>query len=507
MKHINKYIISLSIVFIFFSGCTKDLNLNPVSQISNSSFWKTEADAKGGLFGMYNDLRAPAVRGFCFWGELRGETVGPGVNGTQSYNQYILNDLDAVNVGPTGFNPQGDWINLYRVVHDANLVLKNAPGISFASDAAKNNLLAQAYTMRAFVYYMMVRTWGDLPLITDPISGEALGDLQKERTPAAQIFAFIKADLAQAEKLFSDMKFTAGSIGRATWSKPSMLALKGDVYLWTGKRLKGGNPDFTIALDALTQIETADVTLLTNFGDVFSPANKGNKEILMAVRFQNPESQQNIFQELYIASAFMPPNADDASRAALGVLGGNGFLSISETARSQFTTDDTRKNATFIDIYRITPPNPPVLFTSVQYKFKGIVENGARLFYDDVIIYRFADVLLMKAEAKNALAQDPTSELNRVRQRAYAANFPAHTFVNGSQAQNDDAILKERLFELIFENKRWWDLVRFNKAFDLVPSLQSRATLANKEYLYLFPFSNETLSLETKIKQNPGYKP
>ena len=131
-----------------------------------------------------------------------------------------------------------------------------------------------------------------------------------------------------------------------------------------------------------------------------------------------------------------------------------------------------------------------------------MVEAGVRYFKDDVILYRYADVLLMKAEAKNALGQDPSAEINQVRQRAYGTAFAQHTFVSGSKEQNDDAILQERLLELAFEGKRWWDLVRFNKAFDLVPSLQNRK---GQNHLLLFPISSYILSLEPQIQQNAGY--
>ncbi len=132
----------------------------------------------------------------------------------------------------------------------------------------------------------------------------------------------------------------------------------------------------------------------------------------------------------------------------------------------------------------------------------GVEISGVRNFIDDVPIYRYSDVLLMKAEAKNALGQDPSTEINLVRARAYGANFNNYQFVNGTIAQNDDAILKERLLELTLEGKRWWDLVRFGKAFDLIPSLNSRK---GQDHLLLFPISESVLSLEPKVKQNPGY--
>ena len=131
-----------------------------------------------------------------------------------------------------------------------------------------------------------------------------------------------------------------------------------------------------------------------------------------------------------------------------------------------------------------------------------MIISGQRWWYDDYVIYRYGDILLMKAEAKNALNQDPSVEINKVRQRAYGANYPQFIFVNGTKDQNDAAILKERLLETAFEGHYWWDLVRFGKAFELVPSLQNQA---GKDYLLLFPIVESTLSIEPKVKQNPGY--
>ncbi|AYN04284.1 RagB/SusD family nutrient uptake outer membrane protein [Flavobacterium sp. 140616W15] len=124
-------------------------------------------------------------------------------------------------------------------------------------------------------------------------------------------------------------------------------------------------------------------------------------------------------------------------------------------------------------------------------KYNGTVDGTQRRFVSDIIIYRLADILLMKAEIKNALGQDPTTEMNLVMQRA----DPSASFTNSSQTANDDAILNERLKELAFEGKAWWDLVRFNKT-SLVPSMT-----ANKEVL--FPISQNTINFNPKIVQNP----
>lgn len=256
----------------------------------------------------------------------------------------------------------------------------------------------------------------------------------------------------------------------------------------------GGDADLTIALDACNQVASADVGLLSNFSDIFNYGNKGNREILMAVGFKELESQANYFCNMY--SSPDPSYVDPYTNEIIGQYAGGVVWSMTELVRNQFSDDDARKEGTFMFV-PWSSYHPPLLV-----KGRGTLNAGVRYYTSDVILYRYADVLLMQAEAKNALGQDPSQELNQIRERAYGANFEVHQFVNGSKETNDDAILKERLLELATEGKRWWDLRRFNKAFDLVPSLKSKE---GQDYLLLFPIANSLLSLEPNVKQNPGY--
>lgn len=483
----------LTIVLLPVISCTDQLNLSPVSQISNASFWKTEQDANGALYGMYVRLREQAASNYFKWGEARSETMSASSGGSAGNEMFYDNILTRTNSGPT-------WQGLYTIAHDANLLIKYVPGITFTSEATKNQVLAQAYTMRAFVYFLLVKTWGDVPLVTLPTEGYDASSIQKERTSKAALFTFIKEDLAEAEKLYPDANFPTG---RYLWSKPALYALKADVYLWTGKREGGGNADFTTALAALNEVEKSDLALLDTYSRIFDYDNKGNREIVMAVRFQDIEAPvETEYANMYSHPGLTPSNLDEQTKTALGVLGGYSVWSPSSTIRGQFTTDDQRKDASFIEIYAVAANGTRAYYSSVVSKFSGVVISGVRRFLDDIILYRYADVLLMKAEAKNALGQDPSAEVNKVRQRAYGTNSTSHVFVNGTKDQNDELILKERLLELGFEGKRWWDLLRFNKAFELVPSLKSRA---GQNYLMLFPISETTLSLEPKVQQNPGY--
>ena len=121
-------------------------------------------------------------------------------------------------------------------------------------------------------------------------------------------------------------------------------------------------------------------------------------------------------------------------KAIIGSAGGLNWWAPAAEARSQFGKDDQRRSASFVEIYTIESGDSSFL-TSVVIKARGFAESGTQRFLDDIVIYRYGELLLMKAEAKNALGQDPTEEMNKIRMRAYGDNFAAHEFVNGTQTR------------------------------------------------------------------------
>lgn len=482
MKFINKAFIAIFACAVgVFSSCDT-LEVKPTSVITNTSFWNSPDDAQGALTGMYVKLRTQSALNLFIWGEARSEVMEWGqVSGTLDYDKFYLNTLNATSAGP-------DWLGMYAAVNAANLVIKYVPGISFTNTAQQNDILAQAYTTRAFLYFVLARTWGAVPLRTEPTEGYSAETTQKPRASVQEVFQLIKQDLETAISLYPNNTFPAG---RNRWSLPATYALKADVFLWTGKVLGGGNTDFTTVIEACDKVAEADVQLLPNFADIFKPTNEGNKEILMAVGFKEVEAPNNYFFNMYAGQ--VANSTDPVTGEIIGLPAGGSVWTVTQLVRDQFSVEDTRRDASFIE--RANYP-------SLIVKGRGVLINGVRSYVSDIILYRYADVLLMKAEAKNALGLDPTTEMNLVRQRAYGANFAGHEFVSGSQEANDDAILKERLLELVFEGKRWWDLVRFDKAFELVPSLADRV---GEDHLMLFPIPQNTLSLEPQVEQNEGY--
>ena len=258
---------------------------------------------------------------------------------------------------------------------------------------------------------------------------------------------------------------------------------------------------FQTALKACEDIQQiGGIRLLPDFKEVFTYDNKGNDEVLMAINYKKVEASNNYFDMMHISAATLSPDIEPDILETIGAGGGLMELSPSKHLRAQYSEEDSRRDVTFLEIYK-TKDGGRSYYGTMAMKCRGIVESGVRYFVDDIILYRYADVLLMKAEAKNGLKQDPTAEMEEVRQRAYGENYANHKFVNGTPEENDAAILQERLLEFATECKRWWDLVRFDKAFELVPSLVGRD---NQELLY-FPIPNSVLSLEPLVEPNSAW--
>lgn len=505
MKSKNNYNLYITFLLLsFVASCTKSLEIEPKSVITNESFWKSENDAVGVLNGMYSYFRNMNKMTFQL-GECRSEIPTYGIAGTGGYDLFYENTLNPNNLGAVGNYSSGvDWSGYYKIINSANLIIKYVPPIEFSSEERKNRILAEAYAMRAFVYFTMVKTWGDVVVRTEPTEGFSSEITFRERTSKEAVFELIKSDINQSINLFPNNNIP---LGRHSWSKPSVNALKADVYLWTGKLLNGGESDFQEVIEACNAITSSNVELLPEFSNIFEYENKGNSELLMVIYFDLNEEipVYSYFRDLFMFRGLMPAGASEEALELVGTNtgGGHSLWRLSDLVRDKFSREDKRRDGTFFDLYDYKENGDSVLFTTVCLKGTGAINSGGvREYVSDIIIYRYAEVLLMKAEAKNALGMDPSEELNLIRKRAFGDNFEKHQFNNGSKEENDRAILQERLFELVYEGKRWWDLRRFEKIFDLVPSLQDRK---GEDYLNLFPVSTNILSLEPLIEQNPGY--
>jgi hypothetical protein len=383
--------------------------------------------------------------------------------------------------------------------------------VNFVNDNNKNHVLGQAYGLRALYYYTLLKTWGDVPIILEPLSTIDPANLSKERSSQIEVMSLIKSDISASLSAFgSDGSFFQGS--KIYWSKAATLALKGDVYIWSGNLLGGGASDFNEAKSALQEIASFGVSLAPSMAELWGVGNETNDEFIFAMQYQRDEAS-NIYNGLTGRSTEINPQFNDKGGSMIDfiIAGANRYGQSEKTILLLDDNADDRKDATFIRLYvddndgaGYPTYNEPAYFGSVFNKFLGQVIGSERVFENDVPVYRYADVLLMLAEVKNLLGENPSGEINTIRQRAYGTNYVEgiHGFVNGSQTENANAILDERYKEFIGEGKRWWDLRRAGDSF-VINNISFLSP--GDEFKLLLPITTDMIGRNPSLQQTTGY--
>lgn len=499
-----KNYIYLLIAAFTFSSCESELDLTSPSELTAQGFWTSEIGARTAQSGLYANLRSSAGD---LWllGEIRSDIWGGRTFESPANESLIRSDITIATA------PFGGWAGLYTRIHRVNDFLANVPNIDFINERDKNHLLGQAYGLRALYYYTLLKTWGDVPITLEPLSKVDPVSLARERSSQNEVMNLIKSDLSASLNAFgSDGSFFEGN--RSYWSKAATLALKGDVYIWSGNLLGGGNADFTEAKSALQEIAALGVDLEPSISNLWGVGNENNNEFIFALDYKQDEAT-NFYNSLTGRSTEINPTFDDHGDPMINfvIAGANRYGPSEKTLLLLDGNDDSRKDATFIRLY--TNDNgglgyptytESAYFGSVFNKFLGQVIGSERIFENDVPLYRYADVLLLLAEAKNHLGEDPSGEINQIRERAYGINYVPliHGYTNGSHTENANAILDERYKEFIGEGKRWWDLRRAGDSFVI-----NNISFLNPgdEYKLVLPITTDMIGRNPLLDQTDGY--
>lgn len=490
MKNLNKIMRLISLLtctLLISTACDDDLILDPISSISSSSFWKNEGHAQSAIVGMHfkmlevsNLLRE--------YGELRADHVDDGVVSVGS--PVHLNILT-----PDNHDGAADWSKIYALINDANLILKNVPLIDF-DENQKNDVLAQAYFMRAWAYFLAVRLWGDVPLLTDGFESPIQEGLFPDRTAKASVLNQITSDVNESLRLFSSNAIPS----RIFASQPAANALKAEVHLWLAKMEGGGSEALSTALTAVNAVlASPDVGFESDYESIFR--NRETSEDILSGHWDINETNMSHWAAYFnIRLTQVPANLVDSVPHAGET--GTSFYSPSERLRTQIADNaalgnsmkDARGDVIFFDFNDNSGNKITIL-----NKFIGTVNSGTRRIDDNIKIYRTGDIYLMKAEILNAQGEvnEAIIELNMTRNRAGVGSYAGAI----TKEALDEAILLERGIELAFEGKRWFDLLRFDKTFELVPSLIGR----ENEVQVLWPIARGTIGQNPKITQNNGY--
>ena len=483
MKINRFYLIYMMAGLLGTQACHDTLNVEQKSAITATTMWENEGDAEAAMYGVYNRMRSAFSDAYIFWGEYRSGLWGPGLATNATYSDPFSNQLNSTHT-------HANWQNLYTTINDCNLILKYTPDIAFINEADKNKVLANALYARAFCYYWIGRVWGDAPVLLNGFESGQQEDLYPSRDPADRVFEQVGMDLEAANGLMPE-----SVTDRNLASKAAINLLQADYYLWMAKVRGGGTDALNRAKQAVDAVlSNANYALMSDFSNVFG--SELNQEIVFAWSYVMDEftggyPADHLVPLQYISAQYVenPIKVGSHQQWIFLTDAYKEFLSANEadqrTTVSFETFFDAPKNATFQWIN----------------KYAGSWQNSTRVFDSDIVVYRYADALLMSAEIENALGNPSLAleRLNAIAERAYGT---AGFYAGLSPEQIDREILNERKKEFVSEGKIWWDLIRFGVVFDEVSSLEGRE---NESHILLWPVHNTSINRNPNIKQTPGY--
>lgn len=459
-------------------SCKKFLDKEPISDLTTQNFYKTANDAESGLVGAYNGLGDQYyIWDFITNGDARSDNAYAGGDNPDNFQ------IDNFTITATNGNVSRDWSGLYTQIGSANAVIDNVPNIpdaSFSNPDRKKQIIAEAKFLRAFHYYNLVTTYGKLPLVTS-----LLQDYYPSRSEVSDVYAQIIGDLKDADQ-YLPVPSSSVVAGRVT--KGAAEALLAKVYAQMG--------DYTNALTYCNNVIAMNYSLVSNYDYLFD----GNHE----------NSSESIFEIQHIAGSFSSYGPNMMLPASI-----TGEAWIKFNTPTQDIVKAMRKEGDSIRLHSSiifdNTTNLPSPYTAAEnpipYVYKYRNPNGWNSPNNEIMI-RLADIILLKAEALNALnrSSEAVPLINQIRARV---NLPAVNPV--TQADVKAAILKERRFELAFEGQRWNDLLRAGSDYTIqLMNSQVNGLGMNMNYnvnanKLIFPVPQSERNKNPKLDQNPGY--
>lgn len=439
-------------------------DLEPASSVTIDKVYKTASDYNVAVIGCYAKLQSQ-VNFYTECCEYRSDNLSLGAPTAGTQDRY---DIDHFTEKPSNGILSSYWANFNNNVYRCNLLLDQIDGANFAENL-KKQYKGEAMFIRALNYFNMYRIWGGVPATKHVVS--AAEALKVARYSDEQMFDLIAGDLKEiVDNNYLPETYSSADMGRAT--SGAAKALLGKVYLTFHK--------WTEAKDILSQL-IGKYQLVSPIAQVFNVDNKNNNEIIFAVHF-NKEIEGEGYSYWYNLT-----NASDDTNQTSSLL-------------NTFPTGDARKDLiTYVQVEKSV---------RLMNKFYDTKSPTFKTVGNDQILLRYADVLLMYAEALNEIQYDASEGslalkyLNAVRQRAGISNLTAKQLP--TQEKFRKGILVERQREFPYEGQRWFDLVRMGFA----KSVMAENGVEIKDYQLLFPIPQqeiEKVGNKSILWQNPGY--
>lgn len=470
IKRINSRYVTLVYIAILATGCSKSkLDLTPQTDKVLTAFYKNEAQIIEGVNGAYAMLQYKGQYGsnYLVFGEIPSDNTFDEVpaNDNGDYGQLDMFSAIALNN-----LVEGTWTDAYKGIQQTNVILNRIDDIDMPK-ASKDRIKGEMLFIRALIYFNLVRIFGDVPLVTKETTN--VNDyFGQGRTPKAEVFNQVEQDLITAAQLLPPARSTSG---RAT--QGAAFTLLGKVYLTLKK--------YDLAINQLVKVKPLGYKLQTDLTHIFSPGFENNEEIIFDVQFASGingnKEGSNAFQ------LFSPSGA---------VSGAKGHNLPTREIYNSFEQKDGRKAA----YLRITKDGVP--FTKKLLQTSSAIEDGG----SNVVVLRYADVLLMLAECYNE-TENQSAALENLREVRERAGIDKMT--DTDKARIKEAIAKERQWELIGEGSRWFDLIRTDQAIEVMnsyfartPGYQGVKVTADN---LVQPIPQSQTNTDPAIKQNKGY--
>jgi len=502
--------IALAGISLAAAACGDMLTETPKSFTTQDGFFKTPSDVRSATFAAYQPLGTDDLWRWWLWltVDLASDQVRmhPDEPNYQTYHPEFLR-WDATTSSVTS-----PWNGLYNIVFRANVVLSRAGGVSFPDPAERQQLLAEATFLRGYAYLLLAKLYDDVPLFVSEADHD---NARASRTPVAQVEAQVIKDLTQAE---ADLPATRpqSELGRATKGAAQMALA--DLYLWRSSYRKTG--EWQLAADwAKKVIDSGIYGLNDDYLSTFLPANHGNKEMIWVI----PSSTVQGRSSMNLGCLILP--------RILGFGTGGGCEVIGQPTAwhyGSYLVGDYRKDVTYrttgcssdanIGCKTFTWPN--------VYKYRPSNGGVGGPPDTDFPLYRYAEALLIYAEAQNELGNQATAVtyLNMVRARARKgtgaeSRAEPHDYGTAGEATTQtavrDAIFQERDWELAHEGKRWFDLIELDAlepgywatALQQRDSILPTATLQRdlRTFKQRWPIPLSEINLDPALTQNAGY--
>lgn len=517
MKYTKKSIFALAVVMLTLTGCEDFLTKPAISDLSDVGFWKQEGDANSWLAGTYLGMQSVLGENYLQWGEARSDDFYVTTYGN---SQIKMNSL----VSTLGFC---NWENLYQVINRCNVGIENTTRIPGIPTASISKYLGQFYGIRALMYFYAIRVWGRVPLVLSTWNGD-MNTKYGSRSDLNVIEDQILEDVDKAATMLDNQ-------GVFYFNKGAALALKTDFLLYQKKYQEAF--DVTDEFILMGRYDWAKNP--KEWRDIFiNPAV--SKEAVFTLFWDYTANGRNPYGGLVAATDKQPSYAMAGNLFRLlvknkkdvrfwGVLdtltiyNATGRQAITEMSVLDPRTSTFTHSNSINKFYEMDPNPYTVLVSTAINPFIRKANNDCDF---KLPIYRFADVMLMRAEALNKLdrGQEAIDIITRIRSRCgntdvpLLANYPVR---DGYEVNSlERLILEEREIEFYGEGKRWFDLFRTGLTKVVMDPLLKEIQYVNNEDAVgfdlgvdsglgriLFPISNSAFQANPNLRgdQNLPY--